>query len=87
MASLITKIPRGSIIMMRDGKRLDIAPDAPFQFTQAEIDDILAVNPQALRDPVNESPVAQVADESKVDPKGAATGKGKGKSTGDDAGL
>lgn len=54
------RIPTHTIILHRDGKRVVVRPAKegqkiePFPFTDAEIKDITASSPTALRKPINE---------------------------------
>jgi hypothetical protein len=56
----------------RDGKAVDVPLNEPFDFTDEEVADIQAMNPGAIREPINESPA----------PAKAAAGKAP-KQTGD----
>lgn len=48
------KIPVHTIVVQRDGKTVIPAVGKPFDFTDAEIADVRAVDPKAFRDLVNE---------------------------------
>lgn len=60
-----------TIIVFRDGKRVEIKPEKPakaFEFTAEEITQINASNPGAFRKPINESGVQET---DKVEPAGS----------------
>lgn len=54
------KVPNHKVVVGRDGLIITVNPGQSFDFKQAEIDDILAADPEALRDPINEDPKATI---------------------------
>lgn len=66
MAETITKKTRvsvGTTVLHRDGKKITVKDGYKFDFTQDEIDSVMAVNPFALRKLIDE---AEDAPEAKV---------------------
>lgn len=61
------RIPVNKIIVHRDGKRFAPPLGKPFDFTAAELEDIKAVNPGAVRKVINESADAKDAKDAKDD--------------------
>ena len=55
------RIPMQTILVTRDGERVVPPIGKPFDFTAKEIEEINAVNPRAIRKPVQEveAPVAE----------------------------
>ncbi len=75
-------IPMISVVVHRDGKpvRLNPADKRPFDFTDAEVKDIVAIDPDALRKPINEG-----GESSPAGTQEPAKGKAKaGDKTGED---
>lgn len=52
------RIPTQSIILRRGGERIVPKIGQVFDFTQEELDDIMKVNPKAVRKVINEDPSA-----------------------------
>jgi hypothetical protein len=83
MAATKLRIATGTVVLHRDGKRVKVKAGEKFEFTQAEIDSIKQVNPDALRLPVNEvedAPAAKApapAKGAKADAKSEDKGDGK----------
>lgn len=48
------RVPVQKIVLMRDGKRVIPPSGKPFEFTAKEIEEINAINPAAIRKPVQE---------------------------------
>lgn len=61
-----------SVVVVRDGKRITIAPGGGAKFDEDEIAAINRAVPGSLRKPINESQPADSADESEDAPKKAA---------------
>lgn len=76
MAELISRVPLQSIVVVRNGKQVTPELGKPFGFTAQEVDEIEALNPAAIREPV----VEKAAVESKP-----VAGKIAGKAKGDEA--
>lgn len=66
------RIPRNSIVVIRDGKHVIPPLGQLFEFTDAELADINAVNPDAVRLPVNESASYEAASQQFAQPDYAA---------------
>src|SRR3546814_17424306 len=49
------RVPTASVIVIREGKRVSPPLNKGFNFTEAEIAQIKAIDPRALRKPINES--------------------------------
>lgn len=49
------RIANVAVTLHRDGKRIEVMPGKPFNFTKTEINDLNGLNPNALRLPVDES--------------------------------
>lgn len=49
------RVPTASVIVIRDGKRVNPPLNKGFNFTDAEIEQINGIMPGALRKPINES--------------------------------
>lgn len=58
------RIPHQSIVLYRDGKQVRPDIGKPFDFTQDELDDIKATNPDAIRHIVNEELPATAAEQA-----------------------
>lgn len=50
-------IPVQTVLVHRDGKTVAAPLEVPFEFSDAEVADIMALNPDAVREPINEAPV------------------------------
>lgn len=62
------RVPLNTIVVHRNGKNVVPPIGKPFDFTQQELDDIMAVMPNAVRKIINEAP--DESDEPKVKPTG-----------------
>lgn len=49
-------IPVQGVYVHRDGKTVAAPIGEPFDFTDEEVADIQALNPSAIREPINETP-------------------------------
>lgn len=52
MPKLVANVTIG---VQRKGERVDVKPGQPFDFTEDEVNEINAINPEYLRTPVNET--------------------------------
>lgn len=69
------KICDHTVHVFRDGKSVAVAPNTPFDFTEDELDDIIAAQgTESLRDPRNEDPEAAVA-KAEAKPEGKPESK------------
>ena len=66
------RIPRNSIVVIRNGNHVIPPLGQLFEFTDAELADINAVNPDAVRLPVNESATYEAASQQLAQPDYAA---------------
>jgi len=55
------KVPNITVGVVRKGERVNAEAGKPFEFTEAEIEELNSIDPDYLRDPVNEAPVAAKA--------------------------
>ncbi len=66
------KVPNVTVGVIRGNDRVNAEAGKPFNFSDAEIEELQSIDPDYLRDPVNEAPVAEKA--TKASPKAETAG-------------
>lgn len=51
----LTRVANTSVVLVRDGKRVEVKAKQPFKYTKAEIDEIEAAAEGTLREPTDET--------------------------------
>lgn len=78
------RVPVQSVLVIRDGKRVRPPLGTPFEFTAKELAEINAVNPVAIRKPIQELATPATTDADSKGDAGKAKAKGDaGKAKGD----
>jgi hypothetical protein len=63
------KVPNITVGVVRKGERVNAEAGKAFDFTEAEVEELLSIDPDYLRDPVNEAPVAEKATKAAAKPE------------------
>jgi len=58
---MATRVPLQAVVVLRDGKFVTTPLNEPFEFTDGELEDIAKLNPNAVREPLNEAPAVVAA--------------------------